>query len=394
METNPYSPGAGRLPVAFVGRQRELDVWSGSVRRVMVGRDARSLVLTGLRGMGKTVLLTNFAQTARDKKWMVAQVEAGAGKGLRQLIAERFQAQLSDIARGGAGQRTVTAIKSLLSFVKPSVDPMTGSWSFGLDFSGASGGGADTGILEADLGRVLTDLTEVAKERGVGVALLVDEAQGLKKEELAAFCQIIQAAGQSQAPLLVALAGLPNLPLKLAEAKTYAERLFDYHTVGALSSQESRAALLEPAAQEHVAWTNEAADLVLEAAHGYPYFIQQFGSDTWDAATSSPITPDVARVGLAAGKASLDAGFYRARWDRATPAERDYLRAMAPDGDGGSTTGQIAARLGRTPSSLSPTRSNLIVKGLIFAPDQGRLAFTVPAMGEFIIRQKVSDQSA
>ncbi|MCL2653964.1 MAG: AAA family ATPase, partial [Propionibacteriaceae bacterium] len=307
IETNPYSPGAGRLPVAFVGRQRELDVWAGSLRRIMAGRDARSLVLTGLRGMGKTVLLTNFAQTARDNKWLVAQVEAGAGKGLRQLIAERFQAQLSDIARGGAGKRSATAIKSLLSFVRPSVDPMTGSWSFGLDFSGMPGG-ADTGILEADLGRVLTDLTEVAKERGVGVALLVDEAQALNKDELAAFCQTIQSAGQAQAPLLVALAGLPNLPVKLAEAKTYAERLFDYHTIGALTPQESRDALLEPAAQEHVDWSNEAADLVLDSSHGYPYFIQQFGSDTWDAASESPITPDIARIGLATGKASLDAG--------------------------------------------------------------------------------------
>lgn len=387
IDNNPYTPGASRLPAAFVGRQEKLDLWAGSLRRITNGRDARPLAMSGLRGMGKTVLLTHFARTAQDKQWLVAQVEAGSDKALRQLIAEQFQSQLGEIARGGFGQRTATAIKTLLSFAKLSVD-MTGNWSFGVDVSNAPGGGADTGLLEADLGLLIKDLTHLAKERKVGVALLVDEAHMLTKDEAQAFCQILQANQRSQAPLMVALAGLPNLPLTLTKGRTYAERLFDYHDIGSLTPGESATALIEPAAQEGVEWDVDATSLVLDAAHGYPYFIQQFGSDTWRAAEASPITLPDARVGLAAGTASLDRGFYRSRWERATPAEQSYMMAMAIDGDHGSTTADVAARLGKPQSALSQRRSALINKGLIFSSTQGRISFTVPAMGEFIVRQQ------
>jgi len=389
LDNNPYTPGASRLPAAFVGRQKELDLWAGSLRRIENGRDARPLALSGLRGMGKTVLLTHFAQTAQENQWLVAQVEAGSGKALRQLIAEQFQAQLGEIARGGFGQRTATALKTLLSFAKISVD-MTGNWTFGVDVSNAPGGGADTGILEADLGLLIKDLTRLATERKIGVALLVDEAQLLTKDETQAFCQILQANQRAQTPLMVALTGLPNLPLTLAKGRTYAERLFDYHDIGSLTPAESAAALAQPATQEGVTWDDGAANLVLDAAGGYPYFIQQFGSDTWSAAQQSPISIHDARVGLATGIASLDRGFYRSRWERATPAEQNYLIAMAVDGDRGSTTADVAARLGKTQSAVSQRRSALISKGLIFAATQGRISFSVPAMGEFIVRQQQS----
>jgi len=173
----------------------------------------------------------------------------------------------------------------------------------------------------------------------------------------------------------------------LADAKSYAERLFDYHLVGVLSRDEAIDALIEPASGEGVKWSDDAIDVVLDAAGGYPYFLQQFGRDTWNAAGSSPLTVSDARLGLANGLATLDSGFFRARWDRATPAERDYMRAMAEDGDLGSLVSDIATRIGKKVMSLGPARASLIGKGLIFAPEHGRVAFSVPAMAEFVMRQ-------
>lgn len=385
-EANPYAPGAGRIPAALVGRQKQLEVWTTSLHRVTAGRDARSLVLYGLRGVGKTVLLTRFAQSARRDKWMVAQVEAGATKSLRQLVADQFQKQLADIARPGAGRRAATAIKTLLSFARASVD-MTSTWSFGLNLADTPGGGADTGLLEADLGRVLDDLADAAEEQHVGVALLIDEAQNLTTEELAAICQIIHGANQRQARLLVTLAGLPSLPGKLAEAKSYAERLFDYHMIGTLSREEAFDALAKSAAEEGVTWSSDAIDIILDAAGGYPYFLQQFGNDTWNAADRSPLTASDARIGLATGWAALDSGFFRAQWDRATHAERGYLRAMAAIGDDDGASGEIASQMGRSIKSLGPIRASLINKGIIYAPEHGRVAFSVPAMSDFVSRQ-------
>ena len=382
---NPYTPGANRLPAAFVGRQEELDVWSGSMRRIMNGRDARPLALSGLRGMGKTVLLTHLANSARQEKWLVAKLEASPNKALRELIAEQFRPQLGEITRGGFGQRTATAVKTLLSFARVSVDP-SGNWSFGVDTAAASGGGANTGILEADLNILVKDLTDLARERNVGVALLVDEAQLLTKNEIQAFCQTIQASQGEQTPLMVALAGLPNLSAALTKGRTYAERLFSYHDIASLTSEDAATALVEPARQEHVAWDDDAVNLVLQAAHGYPYFIQQFGSDTWSAAQGSPITLHDAQVGLAKGIAALDRGLYRSRWEKATPAERRYMAAMAVDGGKASATAEIAARLGKDQTMLSPRRAALIAKGLIYPSAQGQVSFTVPLMGDFIDR--------
>lgn len=385
-ENNPYAPGAGRNPPALVGRQKELDDWSVNVRRITAGRDAQSIVLYGLRGVGKTVLLTRFARTATRAGWTVAQIEARAGKALRQLVGDEYHQQLADIARPGAGQRAARAIKTLFSFMNVSVDA-TGTWTFGLNIQDAAGGGADTGFIEADLVRVLRDLAGAAEEHGTGVALLVDEAQDLTTAELAALCEAQHRAGQQQERLLIVLAGLPSLPKKLADAKSYAERLFDYHEIGTLNREESADALTEPAKKENVEWSNEAINLVLDGAGGYPYFLQQFGNDTWKAAGSSPITVADARVGLASGRAALDAGFFRSRWDRATPAERDYVRAMAEDGALDSSVGDVAARQGMIVMSLGPTRRSLINKNLIYASKHGRVAFTVPAMAEFVNRQ-------
>ena len=383
---NPYSPGAGRLPAALVGRERQLAAWEIALKRVASGRDAQSVVLYGLRGVGKTVLLTRFAQMARERDWIVAQVEAKSGRSMREMVGEALHDNLVDLARPGVGTRVLKALKTAVSF-KASYDAL-GTWNFGLSLNDSPGGGANTGTFESDLGKLLRDLSGAAEEKNIGLAVLVDEAQDLPDDELTALCSIIHAANQRQDRLVLALAGLPSLPRKLAEAKSYAERLFSYHTVGELSDEDAAAALVTPAESEGAAWEPRAVEHVIRASAGYPYFLQQYGQDSWNAAPESPITHADARVGVATGELALDTGFFRIRWDRATTAEKEYLRAMAVDGDHGSASGEVAARLHKKTTALGPVRANLINKGLVYSPDHGIVAYTVPAMAEFVKRQQ------
>lgn len=382
---NPYAPGAGRPPAALVGRDDELGRWRVALERIESGRTAQPLVLYGLRGVGKTVLLTEFFKGARNRSWIAAQVEAGAGKSLREALGEALHAPLVDLVRPSAGRRLLKGLKTALSF-KASYDT-GGTWTFGLDLAETAGGGADTGMLETDLHKLALDLSEAAQEEGVGLAILIDEAQDLTAEDLAAVCSVAHVAGQRGWACLFALAGLPSLPRVLAEAKSYAERLFVFERIEELDEQLARKALVEPAGIENVQWDEDAVVFVVQETSGYPYFLQQFGQDTWNEAPGPAITVSDARVGAACGRAALDSGFFRARWDRATPAEQRYLRAMADDGDARSSSGDVAARLGRSVNSFGPARASLIAKGLIFAPEHGVVAFTVPGMADFIQRQ-------
>jgi hypothetical protein len=381
---NPYSPGAGRKPAALVGRDDALKGWGTSLRRAEAGRTDQPFVLYGLRGVGKTVLLSEFRRNAAKRGWVVAQIEGGSGKNLRQLLGEALYEPLTDLARPSAGTRILKALKTALSF-KASYDT-AGTWTFGVDLSGAGGGGADTGILDTDLRKLIHDLADAAEDDGVGVAILIDEAQDLSAEELTTLCMIAHAAAQDSWPVLFGFAGLPSLPRILAEAKSYAER-FQYAKIEQLPADAAGAALTIPAATEDATWDEDAVDVVVAASGRYPYFLQQFGQDTWAAATGPHITEADAQLGVARGTAQLDNGFFRARWDRATPGEQQYLRAMAADGDDGSGSGQVAARLGKNITTLGPTRANLIAKGLIYAPEYGVVAFTVPGMASFIDRQ-------
>lgn len=387
---NPYSPGAGRPPAALVGRDDQQDGWDVALKRTTAGRGAQSVVLYGLRGVGKTVLLSEFARQARSAGWITAKIEAGIGKSLRSSLGEALHAPLTDMARPGAGTRLLRALKTALSF-KASYDS-TGTWNFGLDLSGQPAGGADSGSLEADLGKVLRDISAAAAEEGVGLALLIDEAQDLTSDELTALCSVVHAAGQDGWPLLVALAGLPSLPRILAEAKSYAERLFEFAQIRELDDDLARSAIVEPSAAELVEWESAAVDLVVRETSGYPYFLQQLGQDTWNLADQSPITIADARAGAERGRAALDTGFFRVRWDRATRAEQRYLRAMSVDGDAGSPSGTVAERVGKKVTALGPTRAALISKGLVYAPEHGVVAFTVPGMAAFIARQPAPEQ--
>lgn len=381
---NPYSPGAGRKPAALVGRDDALGAWQTSLRRTEIDRTDQPLVLYGLRGVGKTVLLSEFRRKAAETDWIIAQVEAGTGKSLRELLGEALYAPLSDLAGPGAGRRLLKSLKTALSF-KASYDS-TGTWTFGVDLAGAPGGGADTGILDTDLKKLINDLADAAKEEGVGLAILVDEAQDLSSDELAALCSIAHAAAQDNWRVLFAFAGLPSLPRILAEAKSYAER-FRYIRIQQLDTDVAADALTIPAGLEDAQWDDDAIELVVDAAGRYPYFLQQFGQATWHAAAGPVIARNDAALGVAQGTNDLDNGFFRVRWDRATRAEQSYLRAMATDGDEGSSSSEVAARLSRKPTSLGPTRASLIAKGLIYAPEHGIVAFTVPGMAAFIGRQ-------
>lgn len=385
--TNPYAPGAGRSPAALVGRGTQQSSWQVALARLAAGRTDRSMVLYGLRGVGKTVLLTDLTTTAEDAGWAVGYLEAGTGKTLREMIGEALQLPLSDLARPSASAKVRAALKTFLSF-KASVTS-EGVWTFGLDLDADAGGGADSGQLDLDLSKVVRDISAAMADTGTGLALMIDEAQDLSTEELTALCSIAHMASQRGWPFLLALAGLPSLPVQLGEAKSYAERLFAYHEVRELTGHDARAAITDPASAQGVSWDEDAVMRVISETGGYPYFLQEYGQACWTAAEdgAAKITHTDARIGSADALRTLDTGFFRVRWERATPKEREYLEAMAQDGDAWSSSGQVAARLGRKATALGPIRANLIAKGLVYAPEHGRIAFTVPKMSDFIARQ-------
>jgi hypothetical protein len=381
---NPYSPGAGLRPVALVGRDAELEDWSVALERMEDARSARSVVLHGLRGVGKTVLLGEFRQMAEERSWVTVIIEANTGSPFRDALARSLYPVVRELARPTAGDKLKKALGTFKAF-SVKVDA-AGTWSFGLDVATAQGRG-DSGELETDLSELIKDLAEAAQEHGRGFAILIDEAQDLTRDELTALCAICHQGGQRSWAFLMALAGLPNLPRVLSEAKSYAERLFTYREISQLCQDAARQALTRPAAGEGVSWEEEAVSYVVTETRGYPYFLQEYGQATWNAASGTTLTYDDARVGAASGQAHLDAGFYRARWERGTPGQRAYLEAMAHDGVGPSQSADVAARLGKTPTGVGPFRDSLIKKGLIYAPEHGQVAYTVPGMADFIARQ-------
>lgn len=379
--TNPYSPGVGRVPAALVSRDREREVWRVALERVQLGRGVQPVALCGLRGVGKTVLLADFEKSAQHRHWITANIEAAAGKSLRETLGEALHDPPVDLARPCAGARLLKAFKTAASF-KASYDT-SGTWSFGLDLTDTTGGEADTGVLETDLTKLLRALTGAAEEEGVGVAILIDEAQNLTPDELNTICAIANEAGQRQWPLMIALAGLPSLPRLLAEAKSYAKRLLTYERIEELVDGLARDALIVPAGQENVAREQAAAAFTVDATRGYPYFLQQFEQDTWNEAPTSPITLVNAKIGAAKATAALNSGFHRVQWHRANKSEKKYLRAMSIDGD----TGLIQRRRYpvRAPTEKPrPHTRKSDLKGLIYAAEYGIVAFTVPGMPDFI----------
>jgi len=390
---NPYAPGAGQRPPELAGRDRELAQFEVTLERVAAGRPERSMVLSGLRGVGKTVLLNALRGLAVHRAWGTGKLEARPDRSLRLPLAQAVHAAVREVAHRHRDPDRVDAVTGVVkSFaLRTRLDDRLGvRWQPPVDVPAVKGR-ADSGDLETDLVELFSDVAELARDLGVGVALFVDEMQDVSTVELAALCGACHELSQQGAPVIVVGAGLPHLPVALAASKSYAERLFRYVVVDRLPRRMSDRALLVPASTENVYYTDEALDELYALTDGYPYFVQAYGKVTWDAAVASPIQVSDVREAAPEAEAELAVGFFGARYDRATPAERDYMRTMADlaveRADGLVATADIAASLGRKPQSLSPARDGLIKKGLVYSSERGSVAFTVPHFGKFLREQ-------
>ena len=395
---NPYAPGAGQRPPELAGRDRELSQFEVTLERVAGGRPERSMVLSGLRGVGKTVLLNALRGQAVKRAWGTGKIEARPEQSLRLPVAQAVNAAVREVAHRHRDPDRVDAVAGVLkSFALGTrlEDRKGFRWqpavSIGTDVA-ATKGRADSGDLELDLAELFTDVADLARDLGVGVAIFIDEMQDVSTEELGALCGACHEVSQQGAPLVVVGAGLPHLPVALAASRSYAERLFRYVAVDRLPRAMADRALLVPAGGEDVDYEAAALDELYRLTDGYPYFVQAYGKVTWDAALASPIRVADVREAAPEAERELAVGFFGARFDRATPAERDYMRTMAglgvDNGDSAVTTADIAGALARRPQSLSPARDGLIKKGLVYSSERGTVAFTVPHFGRFLRTQR------
>jgi hypothetical protein len=387
---NPYAPGAGQHPPELAGRDRELEQFEVTLQRLAGGRPERSLVLSGLRGVGKTVLLNAFRSRAVHRAWGTGKLEARPDQGIRSPLAQAVYAAVRDL---GHRHRDADRVESVSGVVKAfalrtTVGERRGQrWHPPLDVV-ATKGRADSGDLETDVTELFADVADLAADLSAGVAIFIDEMQDVAPAELSALCAACHEISQQRAPLVIVGAGLPHLPTALSASKSYAERLFHYRAIDRLSRVDCDRALRVPASGEHVEYDDEALDCLYALTDGYPYFVQAYGKATWDAAPATPITRRDVDDAAPQAESELGIGFFGARFERATPAEREYMRAMADLGasslDGPVSTAEVAQRLGRRPQSLSPARDGLIKKGLVYAEERGVVRFTVPHFGAFL----------
>ncbi len=392
---NPYAPGAGQRPPELAGRDRELEQFEVTLERVAANRPERSMVLSGLRGVGKTVLLNALRGQAVRRAWGTGKIEARPDQGIRIPLAQAVHAAVREVAHRHRDPDRVDAVAGVLkSFAlrtgiedRRSAAKGGARWTPLVDVPAARGR-ADSGDLELDLVELFSDVAALAGDLGVGVAVFIDEMQDIALPELAALCGACHEISQQGAPLVVVGAGLPHLPVALAASKSYAERLFRYVSVDRLPRPMADRAWRVPAGGEGVAFEDDALDELYGLTDGYPYFVQAYGKVTWDVAVGSPIRVADVRAAAPEAEAELALGFFGARYDRATPAERDYMTAMADlgaeHGDAAVATADIARHLGRKPQSLSPARDGLIKKGLVYSAERGSVAFTVPHFGRFL----------
>jgi hypothetical protein len=393
---NPYAPGAGQRPPELAGRDRELQQFEVVLERVARGRPERSMIVTGLRGVGKTVLLNAFRSMAIQRLWGTGKIEARPDQSIRRPVASALHRAVRELApRHRAPDRIEEFLGVLKAFAQAGEEPGGGRgkarahrWQPGIDVP-ASRGRADSGDLEIDLSELFVDAASVATDVGAGIALFVDEMQDIPADDVSALCAACHELSQDGGPLIVVGAGLPHLPAVLSASKSYSERLFRYARIDRLDRESADFALMAPAEREDVTFTPEALDALYGAADGYPYFVQAYAKVVWDVAPDSPITADDIKVAAPEAESELAVGFFGSRYERATPAERDYMRAMAMLGDEPVPTASVADELGRKPSSLSPARDGLIKKGLIYSAERGLVAFTVPHFGKFLRAQPV-----
>jgi hypothetical protein len=386
---NPYAPGAGQRPPELAGRDRELAQFEVVLERIARGRPERSMVLTGLRGVGKTVLLNSFRSMALQRLWGTGKIEARPEQSIRRPVAGALHMAIRELApRHRAPDRIEHFLGVLKAFAARDPKAPKGSFTphLGIDVPPVRGR-ADSGDLEIDLTELLADAASVATDLAVGIALFVDEMQDIPPADVSALCAAMHELSQTGGPLIVVGAGLPHLPSVLSASKSYSERLFRYVPIDRLDRASADQALLAPARREGADFEASALDALFEAADGYPYFVQAYGKVTWDVAAASPVTAGDVKVASPQAENELAVGFFGSRYERATPAEREYMRAMAMLGDDPVPTSSVADELGRKPSSVSPARDGLIKKGLIYSSERGLIAFTVPHFGRFLRAQ-------
>ncbi len=382
---NPYSPGAGTPPPELAGRGDLVERAAIALDRIRDGRSARSFVFYGLRGVGKTVLINKVRQEGEGRGLSCVWMEAPEERSLPALLAPALRAALLKLSRGRALRAKLEgSLKALAGFAQ-AMKLKYQDFEFGIDCRPQKGV-ADSGDLESDLADLLTAIGEAAAERKTAVVLFLDELQYVEEAQLAALIMAIHRASQRQLPVTMIAAGLPQLVGQTGRAKSYAERLFEFVKIDSLDDEAARSALRVPAGREGVTFEDDALEAILDQTKGYPYFLQEWGKHSWNIADASPIEREDALRGTQAALAELDSSFFRVRFDRLTPAEKKYMRAMAELGPGPHRSGDIAHLLKKKVTAVAPMRNTLISKGMIYSPSHGDTAFTVPLFDGFMKR--------
>lgn len=383
--TNPFAPGAGSPPPELAGRDDPRETVRIVLERVRRGLPSKNVLMIGVRGVGKTVLLNRMSDDAEGAGIHSVRLEAPENRSLPALLAHQLRQALLRLSRNEqAKDRAQRALRALAGFAK-ALKVKYQDIEVGVDFD-PEPGLADNGDLEHDLQALLEAVGEAAREAGTALVLFIDELQYVKEEELAALVASLHRTAQRKLPVILIGAGLPQLRGRMGRAKSYSERLFDFPEVGPLDPAAARLAIEKPAKAEGVDVDEDALDLIVSVTRGYPYFLQEWGKHAWDAAPRSPIARSEVERASAEVLAALDASFFRVKFDRLTPVERTYLRAMAELGPGPHRSGDIATKLGQQVTSLGPVRNQLIAKGMIWSPSYGDTEFTVPLFDEFMRR--------
>lgn len=383
--TNPYSPGAGTPPPELAGRDVMRESIRIAIERIRLGNPAKSALMVGLRGVGKTVLLDQMRNDADAAGIYTVRIEAPEGRSLPAILAPQLRVTLLRMSKvDKAKDLAVRGLRGLAGFAK-ALKLKFNDIEVGFDFD-PEPGLADNGDLELDLASLLEVVGRAAKQADSAVVIFIDELQYVEESELAALITALHRCSQQKLPVCVVGAGLPQLRGRAGNAKSYAERLFDYPEIGPLSAETAKQALEKPAADLGVSFEPDAVEAIVQQTRGYPYFLQEWGKHSWEVAKASTITLLDVQTASTQAIAALDESFFRVRFDRLNPSEKIYLRAMAELGPGPHRSGDIADILGRKVSSFGPVRSSLILKGMVWSPSHGDTAFTVPLFDEFMIR--------
>ena len=383
--SNPYAPGAGTPPPELAGRDRLLEDASIALDRIRNGLAAKSVLMVGLRGVGKTVLLNRICRDAEGRGFITVLLEAPEDRSLPALLCAPLHTALLKMNRlaaaGDAAKRALRALGGFVGAMKLGFGDMT----FNVDLE-KDPGVADSGDLDSDLSSLLQTVGEAAHAQQTALVLLIDELQYVQERELGALIAAMHRAAQFQLPVTMVGAGLPQLVAGTGAAKSYAERLFTFPEIGPLDMEAATLAIEAPAARLGVSYERDALDEIIRRTQCYPYFLQEWGKRCWDCAEESPITASEVETATLEAVAELDASFFRVRFDRLAPSEKHYLRAMAELGGGSHRSGEVARVLGKSVRAVAPTRAKLIRKGMVYSPAHGDTAFTVPLFDEYLQR--------